>query len=235
MRRSGKLLAYKTLCTESVEHDMIEHMKHAITIAFLFLAAYPALAANDAVILPVPYTAQAPFGNWSVPWSDFCEEASVAMAQAYVTGRGGQLSAIDFAIEMLRLAIFELRNFGHDKDTGVAETLRMLRDYYGNTKPHIVYNPTSETIRNAILNGSPVIVPAAGQLLGNPHFKSPGPRYHMVVVKGFDHIDFIVNEPGTRFGNGWHYDQSTLMNAMHDFVANGDITTGRKAVIIVEK
>jgi len=233
LKRFGKLPAYKTLYTESVEHGMIERMKYAVAVAFLFLAAFPALAANDAVILPVPYTAQAPFGNWSVPWSDFCEEASVAMAQAYVAGR--QLSAIDFAIEMLRLAIFELRNFGYDKDTGVADTLRMLRDYYGNTKARIVYNPTSETIRNAIRDGFPVIVPVAGQLLGNPHFKSPGPRYHMVVVKGFDNADFIVNEPGTRFGNGWRYGQSTLMNAMHDFVANGDITTGQKAVIIVEK
>ena len=155
------------------------------------------------------------------------------MSYAYVAGQ--QFTTYDFAVEMIKLAIFELKTLGYEKDTNLKDTERMLRDFYGYNKSRIVENPTSAFIRGEIAKGNLVIVPAAGALLENPYFRAK-PRYHMVVVKGFDHADFIVNEPGTRFGNGFRYSQSNLMDAMHDFVPESqNITTGRKAVIVVEK
>jgi len=211
-------------------------MKYAWCLAFLFLAIMPsfALAAYESALLSLPFTSQAPFGDWSWPWADFCEEASIVMSYAYVAGK--QFTTYDFAVEMIKLAIFELKTLGYEKDTNVADTLRMLTDYYGYKKARIMENPTSQLIRDEVLKGNLVIVPAAGQKLENPYFRAPGPRYHMVVIKGFDHSDFIVNEPGTRLGNGFRYSQSNLMDAMHDFVPEpAAITVGRKAVIIVEK
>ena len=210
--------------------------KYFAAAVFLFLVifpAFPAFATNEATVLPVAFTSQAPFGDWSWPWGDFCEEASVVMAYGYMTGK--KYSSYEFAVEMLRLAIFELQTLGYEKDTNLSDTIRLLTDHYKYKKARIVFDPTSTMIKNEILRGNLVIAPAAGQLLGNPHFRSPGPRYHMVVIKGFDHADFIVNEPGTRFGNGWRYSQTTLMNAIHDFVPMGDIKNGQKAVIVVEK
>ena len=210
-------------------------MKYVIGVTFLFLLLAPALAlaAPDSALLNVPFTSQAPLNDWSWPWADFCEEASVVMSYAYVTGK--KFSTYDFAVEMIKLAIFELKTLGYEKDTNLTDTLRMLTDYYGYKKARIVGNPTSQMIRDEVSKGNLVIVPAAGALLENPYFRAK-PRYHMVVVKGFDHVDFIVNEPGTRFGNGFRYSQTNLMEAMHDFVPESqNITTGRKAVIVVEK
>ena len=210
-------------------------MKYVIGVTFLFLLLAPALAfaAPDSALLNAPFTSQAPLNDWSWPWADFCEEASIVMSYAYVTGK--KYSTYDFAVEMIKLAIFELKTLGYEKDTNLKDTERMLRDFYGYNKSRIVENPTSAFIRGEIAKGNLVIVPAAGALLENPYFRAK-PRYHMVVVKGFDHADFIVNEPGTRFGNGFRYSQSNLMDAMHDFVPESqNITTGRKAVVVVEK
>ncbi len=211
-------------------------MKYALGIAFLFLLTVPSvtLAASESALLSVSFTSQAPFGDWSWPWQDFCEEASIVMSYSYVTGK--QFTTYDFAVEMIKLAIFELKTLGYEKDTNLTDTLRMLTEHYGYPKARIVENPTSQLIRDEVSKGNLVIVPAAGQKLENPYFRAPGPRYHMVVIKGFDHADFIVNEPGTKFGNGFRYSQSNLMDAMHDFVPEpSDITTGRRAIIVVEK
>ncbi|MBI2097056.1 MAG: C39 family peptidase [Candidatus Sungbacteria bacterium] len=209
-------------------------MKYALVFVFLFAVALPTFAAGESALLNVPFTAQAPFGDWSWPWSDFCEEASIAMSYSYVTGK--QFTARDFAIEMLKLAIYELQTFGYEKDTNAAETLRMLTDYYRYPKARIVENPTQQLIRDEISKGNLVIIPAAGKLLQNPYFRAPGPRHHTLVIKGFDQSDFIVNDPGTRFGNGYRYSRTNLMEAMHDFVPEpAEITTGRKAVIVIDK
>lgn len=211
-------------------------MKYVIGVTFLFLlliSPVAAWAADEATILPVPFTSQAPLNDWSWPWADFCEEASVVMSYNYMTGQNWR--GLDFAVEMIKLAIFELKTFGYEKDTNLIDTLRMLKEYYHYSKARIVENPTLSFIKDQISKGNLVIVPAAGALLENPHFRAK-PRYHMVVIKGFDHADFIVNEPGTKFGNGFHYSQTNLMSAMHDFVPESqDITTSRKAVIVVEK
>ena len=81
-----------------------------------------------------------------------------------------------------------------------------------------------------------MIVPAAGQMIENPHFKTPGPLYHMVVVIGFDDVKnlFITNKPGTRSGGSFAYDQQKLFAAIHDW-NNGDVLHGEKKMIVVGK
>ena len=217
-------------------------MKLAIISALFFLLVPSALAevqeADTSNLnfasLSVPFFVQAPLGNWSWPWEDFCEEASSVMAHAYVTGRiPNQLEA---AYSMLEVAIFELKTFGIEKDTNLDLTRRILNEYFHDASTSIVENPTAEVIRNEIRQGNIVLVPVAGRLLHNPYFVHPGPRYHMVLVKGFDHDQFIVNEPGTRRGDGLRYSEATLMNAMHDLVPDSQtILSGRKAILVVQK
>lgn len=192
-------------------------------------------ATEGRVLHFVPFVMQAPFGVWEWPWQDFCEEASVVMSYAYVSGQSP--TTLQAAYQMVKLAIFEMKTFGHEKDTGLVETEQMIREFYGHKKTRIIENPTAEMIRNEVQNKNLVIVPVAGRVLQNPHFQRGGPRYHMFVVKGFEGADFIVNEPGTKFGNGWRYSEENLMEAMHDFVPSesGSILEGRKAVLVVEK
>ena len=58
----------------------------------------------------------------------------------------------------------------------------------------------------------------------------------MLVIRGFDDADgsFIVNDPGTRRGNGLRYPQARLLDAIHDW-NNGDVLNGEKRVMILRK
>ena len=59
----------------------------------------------------------------------------------------------------------------------------------------------------------------------------------MVVVRGYDDVakEFIVNDPGTRFGEGYRYPYATLWAASHDWTgSDATVTAGRKAMIVVE-
>lgn len=185
------------------------------------------------VNLAIPFTPQAPHGNWEDPYGEFCEEASILMAARFMEG---QTIASPEAADQAMLAIqdYEEQRFGYYKDTNVAETAIILREYLNQPNVQIIENPTVQDIKQAVAAGKPVIVPAAGRQLGNPYFTGEGPLYHMYVVKGYTKDGkFIVNDPGTRRGADFLYDQSTVMNSMHDWRTDRQIELGRKAIIVV--
>lgn len=185
------------------------------------------------VNLAIPFTPQAPHANWSLPYKEFCEEASVFMAMQYI--RGQAIPNADVADqELLKIGAFEEEYFGYLEDTTAKETATVITEYFGYPNVQLVENPTAQQIREAVAAGKPVIVPAAGRLLGNPYFQTPGPLYHMFVVKGYTSDGrFIVNDPGTRRGADFVYSETTIMNAIHDWRDDQQIELGRKVIIVV--
>lgn len=183
--------------------------------------------------LAVPFTPQAPHANWSPPYKELCEEASVLMAMSYINKQ--KIPTPEFAnAELLKIRDFEVKRFGYYEDTTIEETAVIIREYYKYNRVKVLANPTVENIKQAVAGGQLVIVPAAGRLLGNPYFTPPGPLYHMIVIKGYTKDGrFIVNDPGTRRGADYIYSANTIMNALHDWRTDGKIELGRKAVIIV--
>ena len=182
--------------------------------------------------LAVPFTSQAPYADWNLPYKEACEEASVAMVDAFYTGRTfNQASA---TTEILSVVEWENTTFGYYEDTTAEETARILRERYGYKNVRVVADPTVDMIKCEIAQGRPVILPAAGQLLGNRYFRQPGPVYHMLVVRGWTKDGMIItNDPGTKRGEGYLYKPETLMNAVHDW-NGGDMYNGRKVMIVVE-
>lgn len=174
-----------------------------------FLVPLPALAqtSKSRVVLSVPFAVQAPFGDWSQPWQDFCEEASVVMVAHFVW----QLPLVPGMAELEMQIIQQYENvvFRRNRDTSAEETASILRKLYGLKNISVQSVGSTAGIKREIQNGKPVIVPAAGQMLENPYFKAPGPLYHMLVITGFDDAKniFITNEPGTRRGESFAYDQ----------------------------
>ncbi len=183
--------------------------------------------------LAVPFTPQAPHANWELPYNEFCEEASVLMAASYL--QDADITSAEAADQkMLAIKAFEEKRFGHYEDTTVAETAIILREYYNITKVELHDNPTVTDIKQALAARKLVIVPAAGQQLHNPYFRAPGPLYHMLVIKGYTADgQFIVNDPGTRRGADYVYEESVVMNAMHNWRKDGQVEQGNKVVIIV--
>jgi len=193
---------------------------------------------DDRTVLPeeinlnVPFTVQAPDANWDEEHGEFCEEASVLMVSRYFAGEPIPNST-NAEAGLQDIKNWEVANLGYHKDTTAAETARILREKFRLSDLTLINNPTIENLKIELAAGNPIIIPAAGRLLGNPNFRQPGPLYHMLVVKGYTRDGkFITNDPGTRKGADYVYDQSVLMNAIHDW-NDGDVLNGQRVAIVV--
>ncbi|MBU0645999.1 C39 family peptidase [Patescibacteria group bacterium] len=183
--------------------------------------------------LAVPFTPQAPFSNWDLPFQEACEEASVYMVHEYYQGTpGGRIGAEAAEQALLKIVEYENALFGDYLDTSAAQTAILVEQMYGYGRVDLLANPTVEQIKEQIAAGRPVIVPAAGQQLHNPYFTQPGPLYHMLVIRGYTEKGFITNDPGTRHGEGYFYPFETLMSALHDW-NGGDVDNGQKIILII--
>jgi len=154
------------------------------------------------------------------------------MAVSYINNT--TITNIEFADQKLfEIKDFEEKRFGYYKDTGAEDTAIILREMYKIEKVTVIYNPTIEIIKKALNEKKVIIIPAAGRQLGNPHYQSPGPLYHMLVIKGYTkNGDFITNDPGTRWGKNYIYSSEVIMNAIHDW-NGGDVENGSKVMIVV--
>ncbi len=189
---------------------------------------------KSAVLLPVPFTTQAPFVAWLPPYNETCEEANLVMAMRWVKNQG--LTPQEASSEMLSLVVFENKNFGFNADTTVEQTSQLIRGYYHYDNYEIKRNASLDDIKSELNSGNIVIIPAAGKLLNNPHFTFPGPDYHMLLIRGYDNNKrvFITNDPGTKYGERYEYNYLTIDNAWHDWT--GSVSTvsqgGRKMIIL---
>lgn len=196
-----------------------------ISVALLFAPSF-VVAKN----IPVPFTPQAPDNKWIQPWKDLCEEASLLMVDQYY--RKGTLDKS--RAKQLLLHVFHLKNkyYGESLDES-AEKITSLINTFFVWEAFVVENPTLEQIKEQINLERPVIVPVSGKDLFNPHFRSGGPRYHVLVISGYDDEkqEFITQEPGTHVGLDFRYAYDTILNANHDLILMGNIRDGAKRMI----
>ncbi|TAL42128.1 MAG: hypothetical protein EPN92_11965 [Chitinophagaceae bacterium] len=195
-------------------------------------------AAKNKVLINVPFTSQAPTGNWSDPrQEDGCEEASVLMAWLWLQGK--TITATEAEKTIIAMSEFQLARYGSYHDTNAVDTAKFMKDYYGYEKVSVEMNPSIEDIKSALLKNHIVLVPMNGQRLNNPYFKQPGPTTHMLVIKGFDESKgiFITNDPGTKRGESYTYTYQTVYNAMVDYPTgdHGSQEGRPKSIIVIEK
>lgn len=192
--------------------------------------------------LAVPFSAQAPFGDWGLPYQEACEETSAILVNKFF--KGENLTPEKAKEEIDRLVAWQKREFGYYMHTTAEETAKILREFFGYKKVVVETNVTRESISAHLYAGRPVILPLAGRMLGNPYYRQPGPVYHMLVVKGITADGrFITNDVGTKRGQNYIYSASVLLNAVHDAPTGGDgwdvgnpeqyVLSGRKAMIVV--
>jgi hypothetical protein len=180
--------------------------------------------------LDVPFFPQAPDGNWGLPWQEACEEAASTLAYYYASGK--PLTKAKFKQEIENLVAWEIKNFGDYKDTDIAQTAEMIREYFGYKNLEIIENPTVEQMKKFLSEKKAIVAPFAGRELKNPYYTGKGPIYHMMVIKGYDDKNFIVNDNGTRRGHNYIYTYETIMSAMHEWNAK-DMDLGAKKVIVL--
>ena len=184
----------------------------------------------------VPFTSQAPTGEWSLSaFQDGCEETSAMMV--WMAREGKYLSREEVKAKLLNMALFQTKLIGHGVDTNVSDTNKyLLKYYFWITDGEVVYDFTLDELKEAVMKGM-VIVPTNGRALKNPNFMASGPLQHMLVIIGYDveEREFITNDPGTRKGEGYRYTEQILYGAIREYPTGKHlpITTERKAMILV--
>ncbi|OGZ60575.1 MAG: hypothetical protein A2919_01705 [Candidatus Spechtbacteria bacterium RIFCSPLOWO2_01_FULL_43_12] len=174
---------------------------------------------TQAILLNVPFSSQAPFGNWDdTRQQDGCEEVSVIMAVRWARGQG--LTLAEAEQEIIAISDWEQANYGQFHDSSAKDTVeRIFRGYFGFTKTRLVYDITVEDIKSELYKGNLVIVSTNGKKLNNPYFTDGGPDNHMFPVIGYDPNtkEFITNDNGTRRGEKYRYHENVLKSALRDY------------------
>ena len=171
------------------------------------------------VSLAVPYTTQAPLGDWGNK-QHTCEEATLVMVDQYLKGNhsGAVIDprTADAAINQI---------------TAWKPTQDMTDVQYGQmAKANLAYGyqvlPASRVnIKTELALGRPVIVGVRTHGLGNAHYPGYTSHYeqagwsvsHFIVVAGYDSNDTVIlNDPGISAGHGYHISFDQLFFAIND-------------------
>lgn len=204
-----------------------------IALAIVILVIKPAKLPAS-VILPVPFTTQAPTDNWSR--NEDCEEASMAMSTAFLNGQSGdQMSAADAEKAINELKGWENANIGYNTNTGAEATQKMAEGAF-KLKVKQIPNFSEQDLKKALAGNHPILLPINARLLNNPKYLNNGPLYHMIVIRGYDAREFIVNDPGTETGDGNVYTFAILKNAAADWdQTNKVMNPNRKIALVLSK
>lgn len=190
------------------------------------------------VLLDVPFVPQAPTGNWGDPiYQDGCEEASILIAMRWV--EGADISTSEALAEIKAMSDFGRERYGVYLDVSAADTARLMQDYFGYPLVELKRDVTVDSVLTELYAGHLVITPMNGRALPGNVYTAPGPPRHMVVVRGYDAAtkEFITNDPGTQFGEGFRYPADAFVAAIRDYPSGHyePITEDAKAMIVVRK
>ena len=179
--------------------------------------------------LEVPFTSQAPAGNWLEPWQNACEETSIIMVSNYFSGDEVTIAQARQQI----LDIFKLKNaeFGKSPDESMALIAEVVNGASLGWTAKVVENPSLEDLKQEVAAKRPIIVPVdARQLTGTDYAGEV--KYHVMVISGYDDTvgQFIVQDPGSSQGKDFRYGYTDLYDAIHDYLQR-DQASGVKRVL----
>jgi hypothetical protein len=183
----------------------------------------------------VPFTPQAPFGEWSDPrQQNGCEEASALIAVSWA--RGETFSLQEAKNEILAISDWEQEKYDGYQDTSARDTVkRIFNGYFKYQKVEVIEDVKILDMINELSQGNLIIVPADGRKLKNPFFNPPGPEEHMLVITGYNYQ--TKNDPGTRHGKDYEYSQEVLFDAIRDYPTgyHQPIIGTPKTIIVIRK
>src|SRR5947199_6942381 len=189
-----------------------------------------------AVSLPVPFTPQAPLGNWA-DRQHTCEEASLAMVDRYLHGdHSGSL--ID--ARTADAAINQITAWKPAQDLTPLQVGQVAQKYMG--WAYKILPSDRLNMKQQLALGRPLIVGVRTHGLGNPnypgyrtHYEQPGYSVsHSLAVIGYDTSDnFVLNDPGLTKGRHYYIKFDQLMHAIDDLdQAYPSLNSGRLFVVM---
>ena len=196
----------------------------------------PPVNLPTAVLLPVPFTPQAPLGNWA-DRQHTCEEASLLMVDRYLHGdHSGNLIDPHTA----DAGINQITAWKPAVDLTTQQVGEVAQKYMG--WGYEVLPADRLHMKQQLALGRPLIVGVRTHGLGNPNYPGYRTHYeqagysvsHYLVVVGYDTSDnFILNDPGLTKGKGYHIKFDQLVHAIDDLdQAYPSLNSGRVFVVL---
>lgn len=176
----------------------------------------------QSTMLNVPYTSQAPFGEWWDPrQADGCEEAALVMAMTWL--RGGTIPLEEAKRDIVNLSEYERVRFGFYQDTSILSTADLLKEFYGHKNYVVQYGITAEDIKNELAGGRLVIIPLNTQQLGASLYRN-GPIRHTVVAVGYDDQTDTITVHDPYFGGAYvKLSSSSINTALWDYYSGNHL------------
>ncbi len=181
-------------------------------------------------VLPVPYTVQAPFGNWKVH-EESCEEAAVLMYHDFLEGdTRANIPPAEADQQLRALKAWQVTNWGAERDLTIDKTGQLAQAYYPGHKYQVI-QVTQDSIKAAIAAGHPVVVPVMTHSLQNSHY-GPHTVYHELLIKGYTSAGVVTNDAGVQEGKDWFYSWSVLFGAID--AQSAKMSQGRLGLILTK-
>lgn len=203
-----------------------------------FSSSIPSISSTSSipssVRIAMDFAPQAPTGNWDPPYDEACEEASLIIVHHYLEQTPLNAEVMDQDIQSM---VADEESMGLPIDINMQQLAGVAEHMFGYRADVIEGNDvTISRIEQEIAMGNPVIVPLAGQDIGNPYYSGDGPPYHALVIIGYNDTEFITHDVGTKRGENYAYDKDIIMSALHDWNgSNETIRSGPKRMLVVKK
>lgn len=183
----------------------------------------------------VPYTSQAPLGQWNDPrQKDGCEEASVIMAMMWAQNLN--FSREEIRQQIIGMSDYEQFFFGYYQDSSAGDTAKLITQYFGYGGATALYNISTDDIKATLDSGQLVIVPINPRVISTKLYNRSTLK-HMVVVVGYDAArgEIIFHDP--LVGAYRHASESVFNKALADYPSGRNITSKNRtsAMIVVSK
>lgn len=164
-------------------------------------------------IIAVPYISQAPDGNWSAPWNEACEEASITMVEVFYHGTE-PASAETIKTAIRSMVTWENQTFRKNDDTDAEETVQLI-DHLGTFQAMIHRQPTIQELKKELDENHPIIALLNMYDLYEEH--PQGDSYHVVVLTGYDDAkkEFFLQDPARSEQKSYAYEK--VVHALHDY------------------
>ena len=180
----------------------------------------------ERILLQVPFTTQAPLGNWA-QHQESCEEATLSMLAAYwQRDQSVVIDAHAADTTIASLVSWQVQHWGSEDDLTDTRLGELAKQYYG--FGYLVVPNTAQVVREQLAAGHPLIAGVRTHGLGNPNYPGYSNHYeqqgwsvsHFVLVIGYDTDGVWLNDAGITKGRGYHITWAQLSHAIDDLDQN---------------
>jgi hypothetical protein len=182
------------------------------------------------IFLQVPFTTQAPLGNWA-QHQESCEAAN--LTQLWFYWNNPQPVVIDPRTADAYIRMID--GWKPSPDLNDKQLGALANAHWGYTYSLVPNDP--QAIAQQLSAGRPLLAEVRTHGLGNGHYPGYYSHYeqtgwsvpHFVTIIGYDKTGVWLNDPGISWGRGYHISYAQLTHAMadldqhHPALANGNV------------